>query len=519
MIFNSLPFLFAFLPACLILYYLIVRLAPSLRRYFLLAATIVFYSFGGLAYTLLLLVSVILNYSIAKAIMAWRDRPAAGYALTIAVVANLLLLGVFKYAAPVIDSYNWLLSDDVEYLRLVLPIGISFFTFQQIGFLVDLSRKRFSIDNWRDYANFVLFFPTLLAGPITRFEEMDPQLAEAPPKGLAMRNICIGLAIFAVGIVKKSMLADTLGLYAAPVFDGAAIGEDPGLIDGWMAAFAYTAQIYFDFAGYSDMAIGVARMFGITLPANFHSPLRSANITEIWRRWHITLGRWVQTYVFQPLSVPMARLALAREAGKWGTFWIGFAVPTTAAMVAIGVWHGAGLTFVVFGLFQSVFMITNEWWRMGRKKRKRAREVRNATVSPVWPILSVALTVICFTISVVAFRASNVGVMVNFYEAMLGFNGWLGPVPGSPSWPLGMAGALGMLALCWAIIFVPPNTQQFMGRFEPVLEWPRWSKIAPPVVALHWRMTLAWAAVTGVLFFLGFIFMMRGTTQFIYFNF
>lgn len=522
MIFNSLPFLFAFLPACLILYYLIARWLPPLRRYFLLAATIAFYSFGGLKYTLLLLASVLLNYIVARLIMAWRERGPATPVLAIAIIANLLLLGLFKYAGPVIDGWNWIAGADIPYLRLVLPIGISFFTFQQIGFLVDLNRGRFDVRNLRDYANFVLFFPTLLAGPITRYEEIDPQLAEPPPRGLTARNICIGLAIFSVGIVKKSMIADTLGLYAAPVFDHAAAGDVPGLLDAWLAAFAYTAQIYFDFAGYSDMAIGVARMFGIILPANFHSPLRSANVTEIWRRWHITLGRWVQTYVFQPLSVPLARLAITRGAGKWMTFWIGFALPTTVAMVTIGVWHGAGATFVVFGLLQSLYMIVNEWWRMGRKKRKQARKASPDGASGplrMGPVLAVAATVVCFTISVVAFRAANLGVMWDFYTAMLGANGFAGPASARAEWPMGLAGALLMLGFSWLVIFVPPNTQQFMHYFQPVLEWDRWAKIAPPLLDIRWRMTAGWAAVTALLFFLGFIFMMRGTTQFIYFNF
>ncbi len=516
MIFNSLPFLLAFLPASIILYYLVSRLAPGLRRYVLLAATLVFYSFGGLSYTLLLIASVATNYTIARIIMASRERPLAGYALTGAIIANLLLLGVFKYTAPIVDGWNWAYGGEVDYLRLVLPIGISFFTFQQIGFLVDLSRRRVSVDNWREYANFVLFFPTLLAGPITRFEEIAPQLAQSPQRERIMRNICIGLAIFAIGFAKKSMLADTLGIYSAPVFDQTAAGQPPGLIDGWLAAFAYTAQIYFDFSGYSDMAIGVARMFGIILPANFHSPLRSTSITEIWRRWHITLGRWVMTYVFQPLSVPMARLAMNRNVGRWGMFWIGFAVPTTVAMVIIGIWHGAGATFVFFGLLQSAYMIVNEWRRLSRKGRKRAKD---APVSQRGPIVAIALTVLAFAISQVAFRAIDLEVMFQVYGGMIGLNGLIGPVPGRPDWPMGLAGALLVLVPCWVIIFAAPNTQQIMRHFEPVLEWDRWAKIDVPAFDFRWRMSVRWAALTGLVFFLGFIFMMRGTTQFIYFNF
>ena len=517
MIFNSLPFLFAFLPAVLVLYYLICRFADGLRRYYLIAVTILFYSFGGLSYTLLLLASVAVNYAIARIIMAKRGTRAADLALVGSILANLLLLGLFKYSAPAIDAYNVFATVDAEYLRLVLPIGISFFTFQQIGLLVDLNRGRFDVGNWREYSNFVLFFPTLLAGPITRFEEMAPQLAENPQRGLAMRNIYIGLAIFAIGLVKKSMLADTLGLYASPVFDGASQGDYPGLFDAWMAAFAYTAQIYFDFAGYSDMAIGVARMFGIVLPANFHSPLRSRSIPDIWRRWHITLGRWVQSYVFQPISVAMARRAAQWQMGKWGMFWIGFAAPTTVAMVTIGIWHGAGGTFVFFGLIQSLYMVIAESWRMGRKKRKKSG--RDITAKAWWPAFSIALTIVCFVVSVVAFRASDLTVMFNLYASMVGANGIGAPSFTGGDWPLGAPGGVLTIVFCWAVILIPPNTQQFMTRYQPVLEWSSWSKVEPPLLRLTWSIRPVWAFAIGALLFLGFIFMMRGTTEFIYFNF
>lgn len=516
-IFNSLPFLFAFLPIALIAYYLICCLAPELRRYFLIMVTILFYSFGGLGYTVLLIVSVGTNYAIARFIMGRRQSRAADLALVVAILANLMLLGIFKYTAPIIDAYNSFAITDIDYLRLVLPIGISFFTFQQIGLLVDLNRRRFEVNNWREYSNFVLFFPTLLAGPITRFEEMAPQLASRPPPGLALRNIYIGLAIFAIGLVKKSMLADSLGLYASPVFDGAAQGQYPGLFDAWLAAFAYTAQIYFDFAGYSDMAIGVARMFGIVLPANFHSPLRSKSIPDVWRRWHITLGRWVQSYVFQPLAVVTARRAAQRRLGKWGMFGIGFALPTTVAMVTIGVWHGAGGTFVFFGLLQSFFMIVAEWWRMGRKKRKKAGW--DIAAYAWWPTFSLLLTIVCFVVSVVAFRAVDMSVMFRLYASMVGMNGLTGTAISGDVWPMGLSGALLTTAICWAVILFPPNTQQFMTRYSPVLEWSNWANTEPPVLSMKWSMSSTWAIATGALLFLGFIFMMRGTTQFIYFNF
>lgn len=516
MIFNSLPFLFAFLPACLAFYLLLSHWMPALRCYFLIAATIAFYSFGGLKYTALLLASVAANYAVAQVITHWRGTRLIGYVLPAAVVGNLALLGLFKYTSPLIDGWNVATGAQVPYLELVLPIGISFFTFQQIGFLIDLNRGKFELRRWQDYAGFILFFPTLLAGPITRYDEMAPQLAQEPAKGMALRNICIGLAIFAVGFAKKSMLADTLGLYAGPVFDSAADGAAPGLIDGWLAAFSYTAQLYFDFSGYSDMAIGVARMFGFVLPANFHSPLRSTSTTEIWRRWHISLGRWVQSYIFQPLSVPMARLAARHDAGKWGMFWIGFAVPTTASMVTIALWHGAGATFLFFGLCQGGFMIINEWSRMRRKQKKGAK---GKSPSKAWTAFATALTILCFTFTSVAFNAPTFGVMTQFYGGMAGLNGSWGPVFDTPNWPAGLPGALLVLVLAWLIIIVPPNTQQFMARYNPVLEWPRWSTVAAPILQLEWRMSLRWAMVTGLLFFLGFIFMMRGTTKFIYFNF
>lgn len=276
MLFNSVNFIFLFLPIVVAGYY-VLALSPlaMLRRPFLILATLVFYAFAGSQFIGLLLASVALNFVASQVIAGLGDRPAArSGAVALAVIGNLLVLGYFKYFTFILRTLNDAFAAGFEIERILLPLGISFFTFQQIGYLVDVSRGRIKPAGPLDYASFVLFFPQLLAGPIVQYAEVEAQHRASPQRGLIGANILIGLAIFAIGLFKKTVIADTLALYALPVFKAANAGEALGLIDTWIAAFAYTAQVYFDFSGYSDMAIGTARMLGIVLPINFLSPLR-----------------------------------------------------------------------------------------------------------------------------------------------------------------------------------------------------------------------------------------------------
>lgn len=518
MLFNSVGFLFLFLPGLLAAFYLLA--ATPLRflcRPLLIVATLVFYSLGGWDYLPLLLASTVFNFSAGFAVGRTAGRPGLQkLVLAGAVVLNLLLLGYFKYFNFLLYSLNAAFGPTFEIEAIILPLGISFFTFQQIGYLVDVARGRMEPGKPLDYANFVLFFPQLLAGPIVLFKETVPQFQKLPLTGAAGRNILIGLAIFAIGLFKKTVIADTAALYASPVFLAARTGEAIGMFDTWVAAFAYTAQIYFDFSGYSDMAIGTARMFGIILPLNFHSPLRSATVVEVWRRWHITLGRWVQAYIFQPITVPLTRMAAMRGYGRWGTLWLGIVIPTMISMLIIGVWHGGAWTFVIFGLMQGIYMSVNELWAEYRRKARKARKKQGEAPYAWHRPLATAATLTAFVLSIIPFGSPNVEAMTHMFSAMAG----LGPAFVQPAdWPLGTAAAIIILALTYAAIFFVPNSQQIMARFEPVLEAKKWLKGDAGPLAVEWKMTAGWALLTGLVLFLGVAFIMRGTTQFIYLDF
>ncbi|MEN3748100.1 MBOAT family O-acyltransferase [Sphingomonas sp. HF-S3] len=509
-------FLFVLLPASLALYHLLVARSDRLRQPFLVAVTLIFYAIGGSQYLLLLIASVALNYMAARLIASGTpESRQAKMALATGISLNLALLFYFKYMNFFIGNANALFGTELVLRSVVLPLGISFFTFQQIGFLVDLSRGRFALGRAIDYASFVLFFPQLLSGPIVKYDELTPQLRTRPPRGTASANILIGLTIFALGLAKKTVIADSIGGLAAPVFDAAAVGRSPGMAESWIAAFAYTAQIYFDFSGYSDMAIGVARMFGIVLPLNFHSPLRATSIIDLWRRWHVTLSRWAQTYIFQPLSMPMARFAAHRMPGRFGMFLMSFALPTMLSMIVIGIWHGAGWTFVLFGALQGLYMAVNEYWRQARRKKRKAN--KSAPRFYEAP-LARALTLVAFVVAVVAFRAPDLASASILYASMIG-GGDAGAPLLSASWPGGLGGAVAALAAVYAIVYLAPNTQQFMARWNPVLEWEKWRKVDPPARPIEWKMTAIWVSASALVLFLGFVLMMRGTTNFIYFNF
>lgn len=514
--FNSVGFLFVLLPASLALYHLLLARSDRLRQPFLVAVTLIFYAIGGSQYLLLLIASVAINYLTARLIAAGTfESRQKRIALAAGVGLNLALLFYFKYMNFFIGNANALFGTELVLRSIVLPLGISFFTFQQIGFLVDLSRGRVALGRAIDYASFVLFFPQLLSGPIVKYDELTPQLRTRPPRGVASANILIGLTIFAIGLAKKTVIADGIGGLATPVFDAAAAGHATGMAESWIAAFAYTAQIYFDFSGYSDMAIGVARMFGIVLPLNFHSPLRATSIIDLWRRWHVTLSRWAQTYIFQPLSMPMARFAAHRVPGRFGMFLLSFALPTMLSMIVIGIWHGAGWTFVLFGALQGVYMAVNEYWRQARRKKRKSKVPAPRFYEAP---LARALTLVAFVVAVVAFRAPDLAAASMLYTSMVG-GGDAGGSVLSAAWPGGLAGAVAALAAVYGIVYLAPNTQQFMGRWTPVLEWEKWRKVDPPARPIEWKMTAAWVAASALILFVGFVLMMRGTTNFIYFNF
>jgi D-alanyl-lipoteichoic acid acyltransferase DltB (MBOAT superfamily) len=505
------------LPAAVLGYYLLA-LTPlyRLRLPFLILMSLIFYGRAQIGYIPLVLGSIVANYGCAAMIASSAGRERAKNAwLTLGVVANAGVLLSLKYLSPVVGTIAAAFGHASPLGNIVAPLAISFYTFQQISFLVDVARGKVALDGLVRYTSFVAFFPTLLAGPITLYSEIGPQLGIRPQRKAVAQNLLIGLILFSFGLFKKTVLADTIGLWVDPIFAAVHKGSVPGFFLGWGSAFAYTLQIYFDFSGYSDMAIGAARMLGIVLPLNFFSPLRSTSISDVWRRWHMTLGRFVRTYIYQPLSIPLVRYAAQKSYGKWTGITISTFVPTFLSMLIIGTWHGPSWTYVVFGTMHGIFMCINELYNVLTRKKRRKKPDSRAAIFAYG-----LLTLLAFVTAEVPFRSENMSDAGRIFSGMSGLRG-LGLTHDWSQFfsPTGNGMMLPMIVLGLLIVYFLPNTEQILDSVHPALEWDKWRKVDPARIRIQFRFTPAWIAFASIAFFLGFAFISRGTTKFIYFNF
>ncbi len=316
---------------------------------FLVFASLFFYSWWNIAYLPLILVSMLFNYVIGNSLNEnfKKVQLHKKSLLTFGILANLSLLGYFKYADFFIGNLNSVIGSDIGLLSLALPLAISFFTFQQIAYLVDSYRQETAEYDFLNYALFVTFFPQLIAGPIVHHKEMMPQFASRWNLVKNYRNIALGLFVFSMGLFKKVVIADTFATWATNGFDKA---EVLNLIEAWATSLSYTFQLYFDFSGYTDMAIGAALLFNIRLPQNFNSPYKAKDIQDFWRRWHITLSRFLRDYIYIPLGG--SRVAEYKILSNlMVTFLIG------------GLWHGAGWTFIFWGFLHGSALVIHRVWK------------------------------------------------------------------------------------------------------------------------------------------------------------
>ena len=349
MLFNSFEFIFMFLPITFFGYFYLQRLGLSeISKGFLVAASLFFYSWWNVYYLPIILTSMLFNYSIGTT-LSRSEKLKSGLRknlLAIGILSNISLLGYFKYADFLIDNTNSVLGTNIELLHLALPLAISFFTFQQIAYLVDSYRKETREYNFLNYALFVTFFPQLIAGPIVHHKEMMPQFSEQKNNIFNYYNIALGIFIFSIGLFKKVVIADTFAQWAQLGFDKS---DTLTFIEAWVTSLSYTFQLYFDFSGYADMAIGAALLFNIKLPINFNSPYKATNIQDFWRRWHITLSRFLRDYIYIPLGG-------SRE-GNFKTY--------NNLMVTFllgGLWHGAGWTFIFWGFLHGAALAIHRLW-------------------------------------------------------------------------------------------------------------------------------------------------------------
>jgi alginate O-acetyltransferase complex protein AlgI len=450
MLFNSEPFLFGFLPAVLLVH-LLVRRNPAIAAWWLGLASLGFYSWWNWRFIFLLLLSIAVNYGIGGLIAARRAsaRPAGAW-LGAGIGFDLGLLIFFKYLGFLTTFAGWRLG-----FEPILPLGISFYTFTQIAFLVDLARAGDARPKARDYLLFVGWFPHLIAGPILHHREMIPQFGGARAFRAGLDDIAAGLTMLAIGLFKKVVLADGLAPHVGPVFDQP--GE-PSALSAWVAVLAYSLELYFDFSGYCDMAIGLSRLFGLRLPLNFDSPYQATSLIEFWRRWHMTLARFLRDYLYIPLGGSRSGL------GRWGNILI--------TMALGGLWHGAGWNYLVWGLLHGVFLCVNHLWRALGFPRTRAG----------WP-----LTLLAVILAWVPFRAPSLGRAGAILAGMAGGNG-LGDLDAGLIEPVCRILALG------AVVLFAPNSQAILAAARPALGAPP----RPAPALLTWRLSPGWAGLAGL---------------------
>lgn len=429
MLFNSQIFLAVFLPICLAGYYL---LASSLvvRQWWLIAASCFFYAFWEPRLLPLLVVSIVVNWFFAIAAARWFAR----WLLVGGVALNLAVLAFFKYADFFAGSLAALLSISHDSFNILLPLGISFFTFQQISYLIDLRRGQASPYGFTDYALYVSFFPQLIAGPIVRHHEIIGQYTLSPMRAGLNRRLAYGLVLLSIGLAKKLLFADEAAEIADPIF-AAAAGATVASTSAWAGVLAFTVQIYYDFSGYSDMAIGLALMFGLTLPVNFNAPYTATSVRDFWRRWHMTLSTFLRDYLYVPLG-----------GSRHGQVRLISALLVT--MLLGGLWHGAAWTFVAWGAVHGLALVVAHGWRgLG------------------WTMPSVvgwALTMLTVMAAWVLFRAPDFATAASMYQSM---------------WPFGDAATVNeldsfvVLYLGAAIAVFGPTSQRFVHEMLKPARW------------------------------------------------
>jgi len=482
MLFNSFPFIFGFLPSVLFAFHF----GRSISRRVSLAAvallSLVFYAMWDPRYLALLIPSLVINYLLGEIIARTRSR---GW-LVAGIAANLAVIGWFKYSAFFYTTATG--NEPPDFMRgIVLPLGISFITFQKIAYLVDIWRGYPKAESFDRFAFFVLFFPQLIAGPIVLFRNINRQINRVRHDDvLLIGSTQLGLTLFAIGLFKKVVIADSMAVYADAVWHySQAPGFTIGFIDAWVGAVSYSLQLYFDFSGYSDMAIGMARMFGFRLPTNFNSPYQATSIIDFWRRWHMTLSSFFRNYVYIPLGGNRRGLAMQSAF-------------VLIVFVLTGLWHGAGWTFIVWGSIHGFLVLANHLWLKWSDWRL-----------PVW--LSWPATLGAVIALWVVFRSPSLGNAATIFAAMAGGTGVVG---GAALAEVGLYPAACIVpALVMLAAVTLPNSTVLTHRLRHGRVF---AGARGRVRHTNWWVP---ATVTGIALYLAISSIGNVETKFIYFNF
>ena len=514
MLFNSNLFIFAFLPVVLFAVVLFSKFSINKNATIavVIFASLLFYSHHNIPNLVVIIFSTVSNYGFYLILGKYNKK----FIIFLAVLLNLLILSYFKYTNFIIESVNLSLSLKISHVDITLPLAISFFTFQQISFLVENFRYRTANVNFLKYMLYITFFPQLIAGPIVRFSEFFPQLDNFTKSNRIMENFSVGISIFALGLFKKIVIADKAGIVADSVFS--AVGtDDLTFIPAWLGLVAYSLQIYFDFSGYSDMAVGLARLFGIKLPINFNSPYQATSIIDFWRRWHISLSFFLRDYVYKPIG-----------GSQFGN--LSFARNIFFTMLIAGLWHGAGWTFILWGALHGSLLICNHLAR------------RFMPISSNANIMKMILTYLFVTVAWVPFRATDLNSTIIYFKALFGFQGlalptflypyiseyliWLG-IESIKFKSVGFIHVMNMgyhiygvipLLVGLVIVFRFPNVYNIFRRYQPVFSSRRQDLVPARLKFLIWRPNLLWSFIVFFAF-VAAITLQGKPNEFLYFQF
>ena len=512
MLFNSFEFVFVFLPVVWLVYFSVARFGGAKAAIWSLSiASMAFYAWWNPVYLLLIVGEVVLCFLLGAAITSEQRTPAQRRMLTFAGIGIVLgVLGYFKYTNFLLSTLNVAVGTDFHPLEIILPLGISFHSFQQIAYLADCYAGRAPRYDFSKYSLFVTFFPQLIAGPIVHHHEIIPQFGR--PGALSPRavNISAGLAIFAVGLFKKTIIADSLAQVAVPIFDAAAGGQALTVTEAWYGALSYSLQLYFDFSAYSDMAIGLALLFNLRLPLNFFSPYKATSIADFWRRWHMSLSRFLRDYIYIPLGGN--RHGPGRKS-----------VNLMITMLLGGLWHGAGWTFVIWGALHGLYLLLHSLW-------VQATGGRFAKV-PGYRFVAWALTFLAVVIAWVFFRADRLDTALS----MLGSMFLLSDEAlrhGTPHFKHLLLHGWQLILLTGIVALCAPNTYQLFRRYRPALptyDFVRRVAAARPAARGRvpwrlgwrpaWRSTWAWGIACGLVLGIAICGIAGWQADFLYFQF
>ncbi|MEC0143778.1 MBOAT family O-acyltransferase [Paenibacillus alginolyticus] len=436
MLFNSLEFIFLFLPVSFVVYFILNKYKLVLfSRIWLVACSLFFYSWWDIKYLPLLLLSIFFNFGLGIIISKHRERFNPFFVLLVGISINVLLLGYYKYYDFFIVNINDIFSSDLNLINVILPLGISFFTFTQIAFLVDAYKKEVKEFDIVNYMLFVTYFPHLIAGPILHHKEMMPQFASLKNKFINYKNVSRGLFIFSIGLFKKVIIADTFAGWASYGFDKT---SSLNFYESWATSLSYTFQLYYDFSGYTDMAIGIALLFNIKLPNNFNSPYKALNIQDFWRRWHMTLSRFLRDYIYIPMG--------GNRKGLYRTY-----TNLLITFIIGGIWHGAGWTFLFWGFLHGIALVLHRIWSGLHIKMNK--------------VIAWFITFNFINITWVFFRAKDWDHAIKVLNGMFGLTGLSMSISDNAFANLPYAFLLILLFLF--VVTITKNSIELMDEFKP----------------------------------------------------